>query len=80
MSTILDTPEQIEMFRLLQLKHALMLEINTGMVHSKGSVLKVANETMMRRGFIDKPCRTKKAGVDRITAYIEFRQEELFGG
>lgn len=79
MSIILDTPEKIEMFRLLQLKHALMLEVKTGMIHSKVSVLKVANETMLRRGFIDKPCRTKKAGVKWITAYIEFRREELWG-
>lgn len=80
MTTILDTPEQIEMFRLLQLKHALMLEVNTGMLHSKGSVMKVANETMLRRRFIEYPSRTKRAVLKQLDKYIEFRQEELFGG
>lgn len=32
-------------FHLLQIKHALRLEINTGMRHSKGSVMELARST-----------------------------------
>lgn len=76
--TILDTPEQIEMFRLLQLKHMLALEIKTGLRHSKGSVLKAANDVMLRNGFITTPKRRKQAVLEKLVEYIEQRQKELF--
>lgn len=40
MATVIDTPEGVEMFRLLQLKYAMRLELRTGMKHSRlGSVV-----------------------------------------
>jgi anion-transporting ArsA/GET3 family ATPase len=41
---VIDTPEGIERFRLLQLKYALKVEIDTGMRHSRGSILVLINE------------------------------------
>lgn len=40
---VLDTPEQIEMARLISLKHALRIKVNVGMDMSRGiSLVRVA--------------------------------------
>lgn len=41
---VIDTPEGIQVFRVLQLKYALSIEIKTGMRHSRGSILKLVNQ------------------------------------
>lgn len=42
---IIDTPQGIEMFRVLQVLHGLAMEINTGMsVSSRGSIMLLARE------------------------------------
>jgi hypothetical protein len=67
---VLDTPEQINMFRLIQLKHALRLETKTGMKVGRGSLVKSA------QGFGFKG-RTKKAAlvyIDDLIAGYEARQ------
>lgn len=76
--TILDTPEQIEMFHLMQLKYMLRIEVNTGMRHSRVSILRVVNDTLIRKGRIQKPYRRKKDAYDAMVKYIEDRQKELF--
>jgi hypothetical protein len=37
-ATVIDTPEGIRMYHLLVLKHSMLLQMRTGLVHSKGSV------------------------------------------
>jgi hypothetical protein len=62
---VLDKPEQIAMFHLLQIKHALRLEIRTGMKFSnKGSLITLAN----RCGYSTK--RTKAGVLADIEALI----------
>ena len=41
MGTMIDTPEGIAAFRQLQQYYALKLEVNTGLRHSRGSVMKL---------------------------------------
>jgi hypothetical protein len=66
MTITVDTPEGIEMFRLLAIAHALSLEVNTGMKMSRGvSVLAVAQ----RDGLTVK--RTKKGALKDVIAYIQ---------
>ena len=64
MTLVFDTPEKISMFRLIQLKHALRLEINTGMKVGRGSLVK----TVQSLGFKG---RTKKAALAFIENEIE---------
>jgi hypothetical protein len=65
MTTILDTPEQIELFHLLQMKYALRIEIRTGLRHSRGSVLKLVNNVLNTNH------RTKKAALAALEAHID---------
>lgn len=62
---IIDTPAGIAMFALLQLAHALALEINTGMKMGRGSLVKVATA----RGLTDQ--RTKKGALRDVIAHIQ---------
>lgn len=61
---VFDTPEKISMFRLIQLKHALRLEIKTGMKVGRGSLVK----SVQSLGFEG---RTKKAALAFIENEIE---------
>ena len=62
---IIDTPEGIAMFQLLQLRSALKLEIRTGMkLSNRGSVL----ATAQRRGLTTK--RTKRGAYADIDAAV----------
>ena len=74
--TILDQPWQLELFHLLQMKYALRIEVQTGMRHSRGSVLKLANSVLLRNGAIDRPCRTEAACLEALEAYITTKEEE----
>ena len=65
MTAILDTPEQINMFHLMQVRGALGLEIKTGMKFSnRGSLITLANQC----GYSDK--RTKKGVYTDLDALI----------
>ena len=67
---IIDTPEGIEMYRLLSFRSMLRIEILTGMRHSKGSVLAAAQ----RQGLTTK--RTKRGAHADIDALIVARGME----
>lgn len=67
--TLLTSPTQIALFHLLQIKYSLKIEIRTGLRHSRGSVLKLANEVFKAN---DLPVqRTKQAAFDQISAHID---------
>lgn len=69
--TIIDTPEGIEMYRLLALKAALKLDIDTGLTHSRGSTLRAVNEVLIRNEVITVPFRLKKTALEALEKYIE---------
>lgn len=50
MSTVIDTPEGITFFKLLQMRGALAIQISTGLTHSQGSIWKLAKETYGLKG------------------------------
>jgi hypothetical protein len=75
-SLILDQPWQLEMFRLLQLKYAMRIEVQTGLRHSRGSILKAINEVLLRNNFIDRPHRTKRAALESLEAYIAEKEQK----
>lgn len=67
--TILTTPTQLALFRLLQIKYALKIEIRTGLKHSKGSVLKLANDVLAANNLPTH--RTKQAAFDALSTHID---------
>lgn len=75
--TILESPEQLHLFRLLQIKYSLKVEIDTGLRHSRGSILKLANDVLLAAERIQAPLCTKKAAFDAISQYIEERTSHL---
>lgn len=72
--TILDTPNQIELFHLLQMKYALKIEISTGLRHSRGSVLNLVNNVLNTN------LRTKKAALAALEAHIDSVEAKLTEG
>lgn len=42
---VIDGSQAINRFRVLQMKYSLRIEIETGMKHSQGSILKLVNRT-----------------------------------
>lgn len=48
--TVLDTPKQIELFHWLQVKYALKIQARTGLRHSKGSLINLANDMLKLEG------------------------------
>lgn len=65
-SFVVDTPEDIEMYRLLTIASGLALEINTGMaVSSRFSLL----ATVQQQGLTSK--RTKKGALKDVCAHIK---------
>lgn len=40
--TVIDTPEGVQVFAFLQVWHALHLQRDTGLTHSRGSIIKLA--------------------------------------
>ena len=70
MTVVIDTPEGINMLRLISMAHALALEVNTGMKMSRGvSVLAIAQ----RDGITNK--RTKKGALKDVVEYIQLVHE-----
>lgn len=76
-ASILDTPGQITLFRLLQIKYALQIEVKTGMIHSRGSVKRIANAELLKAGVIVKPIATKAKCLAIYAGWLEERAEEL---
>lgn len=69
MSVVIDTPEGIQMFALLQVTHRLALEINTGLKFRQSSLAAV-----QRAGYTSK--RTKKSALkDMVTLLQEMRPD-----
>jgi len=60
---VIDTPEGIKWYHLLQLKYALKLEV-LGMKHSKGSVYAHVKKTFGFKG-------NKRKVLDQLIAHIE---------
>jgi hypothetical protein len=60
---VVENPGRL--FRLLQIKHMLSIEVNTGLTHSRGSVLKVA-----QREFGVKS-RTKRGALKEVEALLD---------
>jgi len=79
-TTILDQPRQIEMFRLLQVKYALRLEVRTGLGHSQGSVKNLARDIMRNHGFISdfKDYHTKERTLEDFEKFCDQRKRDLF--
>lgn len=75
-SVILDQPWQLELFHLLQLKYALRIEIDTGLRHSRGSILARVNDTLIRAGWIDKRIGTKVKALASLELYIYEKEQQ----
>jgi hypothetical protein len=60
-----------EIYHLLQIKYALRIEINTGMKHSKGSIMNMAK---VRYGFKG---HTKREVLKEVEAALETRAGKL---
>lgn len=68
---ILDTPEEISFFRLLQMKHALGIEIKVpGMRHSRGSIMNLINREFGTN------FRRKQVAYEFICKVVEEAKEE----
>jgi len=65
---VLDTPEQIAAYQALATLGALRVEAHTGLRHSRGSVLKIAQE---RYGVT---ARTKAAAVIELEGILRDRE------
>lgn len=65
MTTVIDTPEGLAWFSFLQVLYALRIEVRTGMRHSQGSVLKLAQQ---RYGVT---ARTKAGALRQMAAMFE---------
>ena len=74
---ILDTPDQIAMFHLLQIKYALRIEVQTGMTNSRGSILRLANRVLTDNGM--KRRGTKAAALKDIEKVIEAKAAKMRG-
>jgi hypothetical protein len=65
MGIMLDTPDQIAAYRKLAIYHALRLEDATGLRHSRGSVLKLAQQTY------GVTARTKKGAIAELKQQLQ---------
>ena len=59
-------------FNLLQVKHALAIEVDTGMHHSRGSILKLAKQ---RFGVVSSTKKGALAEVEAMWAGVEYVRE-----
>jgi len=77
---IIDTPEQLSLFRLLQWKYALRIEVRTGMRHSRGSIKKLVDRHLAQ---YYEPCKgkqypqTKAKTLENLEAYIDEIEAKL---
>ena len=63
---VLDTPDEIEMYRILAIRKALQLEVTTGMKFSKG------NHALWRaRELLGKPKLNKKQALKELNELLE---------
>lgn len=63
---VADDPASINLVRLISLKHALSLEIRTGMKMSRGvSLLALVNQTL------GTSFKRKEAALEALTAYLD---------
>jgi len=69
---VIDTPEQIERFRVACIIMALRTEVRTGMKMSRVSALHAAQTYGI-------PARTKKAALEQMLAFYEEKYGEPFG-
>lgn len=70
--TVIDTPAGIQTFMWLRMMHMIALELNTGMGHSGGPILR----QMFRAGMIDADLRGTKANKRMVlAAMIETMQD-----
>jgi hypothetical protein len=78
--TILDTPEQIELFRLFQLKYALKIEIDRER-HSPPpkSLKRTVEETLIRNGWLNESDTfiTKQQALNALDTYIETKTKPI---
>lgn len=69
---VLDTPGQIQVFQWLRFMQMIALELNTGMGHSQGPILRA----LYRAGLIDAELRGTKANKRMVLqAMVEQMQE-----
>jgi len=73
---ILDQPWQIELYHLQSMKYALRIEIRTGMRHSRGSVLRAVNNTLLVNKWIDKPKARKATALTALEGYIAHKEAQ----
>lgn len=74
MSFVLDTPEQIDTYRLFTIYRGLKLEIETGIKMTRGSILKALNNTYGTN------FKTKKQGLawcEQAIEAIEQAQDKI---
>jgi hypothetical protein len=75
-ATVIDTPAGIQNFMFLRFMHMIALELNTGMSHSGGPVLR----QLFRAGLIDADLRgTKKNKTMVLEAMVE-QYKEIYPG
>ncbi|MCH9846147.1 MAG: hypothetical protein K0U53_01390, partial [Betaproteobacteria bacterium] len=70
---VIDTPEGIDHYRMCQVIAALKLEASTGMKHSRGSILKLAQQ---QYGCVK---RTKKGALAEMLALYEETYGKEYG-
>jgi hypothetical protein len=71
-ATVIDTPAGIQMFMWLRMMHMLALDLNTGMGHSGGPILR----QMHRAGMIDAELRSTKANKRMVLAAMVEQMKE----
>lgn len=65
-ATVIDTPAGISAWQFLSRMHQLALELNTGMTHSRGPILRA----MYREGLIDADLRGTRANKRAVLALM----------
>lgn len=66
--TLIDKPEGLRYFQLLQVRYALDIQATTGLVHSRGSVLKLAKR---RYGVKSNTCKGAVKELDVMIAAMK---------
>lgn len=72
MLTVIDTPQGIRAYRLLAIRRALKLEVETGLSHSKGNrVLWSARDELILHGVSFEGRLTKKKALELFTTLLK---------
>lgn len=72
---ILETPTQIELFHLFQMKYTLKIEIAAGL--TENSIFNEVNTVLVRNNWIQSPLLSRKAALEALDAYIETKTKAL---